>query len=138
MLLVLFRAPQTKVLLFYFFSPGEGWSVCWVVKVQPTEFKISLKFQSFWMCFLKEYCVLYSLIFFICSIFEELYHPKFCPIFVCSWLCWFKNMKTSFEYRKVASSSPSRIEPHAGLFRLLMKGIFDPYVLWTFDKKLIS
>ena len=40
-------------------------------------------------------------------------------------------------YRKVASSSPSRIEAHAGLFRLLMKGIFDPYVLWPFDKKLI-
>ena len=32
-------------------------------------------------------------------------------------------------YRLVASSSPSHIEAHAGLFRLLMKGIFDPYVL---------
>ena len=32
-------------------------------------------------------------------------------------------------YRKVASSSPSRIEAQAGLFRLLMEGIFDPYVL---------
>ena len=42
-----------------------------------------------------------------------------------------------FSYRIVASSSPSRIEAHAGLFRLLMKEIFDPYVLWTFDKKLI-
>ena len=42
-----------------------------------------------------------------------------------------------FAYRIVASSSPSRIEAHAGLFRLLMKGIFDPYVLWPFDKKLI-
>ena len=31
-------------------------------------------------------------------------------------------------YRIVASTSPSRIEAHAGLFRSLMKGIFDPYV----------
>ena len=34
-----------------------------------------------------------------------------------------------FTYRIVASTSPSRIEAHAGLFRSLMKGIFDPYVL---------
>ena len=32
-------------------------------------------------------------------------------------------------YHIVASSSPSHIEAHAGLFRSLMKGIFDPYVL---------
>ena len=35
----------------------------------------------------------------------------------------------SFIYRKVASSNMSRLEAHAGFFRLLMKGIFDPYVL---------
>ena len=35
----------------------------------------------------------------------------------------------NFEYRIVGSTSPSRIEAHAGLFRSLMKGIFDPYVL---------
>ena len=32
-------------------------------------------------------------------------------------------------YRKVASSNTSRLEAHAGFFILLMKGIFDPYVL---------
>ena len=32
-------------------------------------------------------------------------------------------------YRKVVSSNTSRFETHAGLFRLLMKGIFDAYVL---------
>ena len=32
-----------------------------------------------------------------------------------------------FKYRKVASSNMSRLEAHAGFFRLLMKGIFDPY-----------
>ena len=32
-------------------------------------------------------------------------------------------------YRKVASSNTSRFEAHAGLFRLLMKGTFDAYVL---------
>ena len=32
-------------------------------------------------------------------------------------------------YRKVASSNTSCLEAHVGFFRLLMKGIFDPYVL---------
>ena len=32
-------------------------------------------------------------------------------------------------YRKVASSNTSRLEAHAGFFRLLMKGIFNPCVL---------
>jgi len=32
-------------------------------------------------------------------------------------------------YRKVPSSYMSRLETHAGFFSLLMKGIFDPYVL---------
>ena len=34
------------------------------------------------------------------------------------------------DYRKVVSSSPSHFEAHAGLFRLLMKGIFDAYVFF--------
>ena len=38
-------------------------------------------------------------------------------------------------YRKVASSNTSRLEAHVGFFRLLMNGIFDPYVLRPFDKK---
>ena len=37
------------------------------------------------------------------------------------------------KYRKVASSNMYCLEAHADFFRLLMKGIFDP-----FDKKLIS
>ena len=37
------------------------------------------------------------------------------------------------KYRIVASTIPSHFEARAGLFRLLMKWIFDPY-----DKKLIS
>ena len=32
-------------------------------------------------------------------------------------------------YRKVVSSNTSRLEAHAGFFRLLMKEIFDPNVL---------
>ena len=32
-------------------------------------------------------------------------------------------------YCKVASSNTSRLEAHAGFFRLLMKGIFDLYVV---------
>ena len=34
-----------------------------------------------------------------------------------------------FTYRKVMSSNTSRLEAHTGFFRLLMPGIFDPYVL---------
>ena len=41
-------------------------------------------------------------------------------------------------YRKVGSSNTSHLETHAGFSRLLMKGIFDPYVLSPFDKKVIS
>ena len=40
-------------------------------------------------------------------------------------------------YRIVASRSMSRLVTCLGLFRLLMKGIFGPYVLWPMDKKLI-
>ena len=32
-------------------------------------------------------------------------------------------------YHKVTSSDTSRLEAHTGFFKLLMKGIFDPYVL---------
>ena len=32
-------------------------------------------------------------------------------------------------YCKIASFNTSRLEAHAGFFRLLMKGIFDPCVL---------
>ena len=42
------------------------------------------------------------------------------------------------EYHKVASPNTSCLEAHAGFFRLLVKGIFNPYVPCPFDKKLIS
>ena len=39
-------------------------------------------------------------------------------------------------YRKVTSyNTPA---PHDGFFRFLLKGIFGPYVLWPFDKKLTN
>ena len=41
------------------------------------------------------------------------------------------------KYRIVASSNTSRLEAHAGIYKLLMKGSFDAHVLWLFDKKLI-
>ena len=34
-----------------------------------------------------------------------------------------------YRYRKIASSNTSRLEAHVGFFRLLMKGIFGPYVM---------
>ena len=54
-----------------------------------------------------------------------------------SWFIQLPNLQ-ELTYRIVASSNTSCLEAHAGFFRLLMNGIFDPYVLWTFDKKLIS
>ena len=41
-------------------------------------------------------------------------------------------------YSKFASSNTSCLEAHACFFRLLMKGIFDPYLLRPFGQKLIS
>ena len=37
--------------------------------------------------------------------------------------------KNHFIYRKIVSSNMSHLEAHTGFFRLLMKGILDPYVL---------
>ena len=31
----------------------------------------------------------------------------------------------------------SRLEAHAGIYRVLMKGIFGAYLLWPFDRKFI-
>ena len=37
-------------------------------------------------------------------------------------------VKAQDMYRKVASSNTSQFEAHAGFFRLLTKGIFNPHV----------
>ena len=51
----------------------------------------------------------------------------------CQFIYWSKeitnNIQLNSTYRKVTISNTSRLEAHAGFFRLLMKGIFDPYVL---------
>ena len=39
--------------------------------------------------------------------------------------------------RIIAISNKSHLEAHSGIYRLLMKGILDAYVLRPFDKKLI-
>ena len=44
-------------------------------------------------------------------------------------------IQTCFRYRKVASSSMSRLVAHFQIFRGLMKGKFDAYVLWPLTKK---
>ena len=41
----------------------------------------------------------------------------------------FQSLKDSITYCKVVSSNTSRLEAHAGFFRLLMKEIFGPNVL---------
>ena len=50
------------------------------------------------------------------------YNMHFKKIFFCKW-------------REIASSNPSHLKALVSFFRLLMKGIFGPYVLWPFDKK---
>ena len=50
----------------------------------------------------------------------------------------FFEMSFVSRYRKVRSCNTSCLEAHAGFFRLLIKGIFDPYEMRPFDKKLIS
>ena len=45
-------------------------------------------------------------------------------------ICHFVNLLSlANNYCKVASFNTSRFEANAGFFRLLMMGIFDPYVL---------
>ena len=39
-----------------------------------------------------------------------------------------------YKYRKIVSTSLSRLETHACIFRLSMKGQFDVYLLWSFGK----
>ena len=46
--------------------------------------------------------------------------------------CNFMHYKKKENYRKVPSSNMSCLEAHPGFFRLLMKGIFDPYVKRSF------
>ena len=43
--------------------------------------------------------------------------------------CIFKHTLVEKSYVYTASSNTSRLETHAGFFRLLMKWIFDPYIL---------
>ena len=47
-------------------------------------------------------------------------------------------IQTDSTYRKVASSNTSHLKAHDDFFRLIMKEIFDLFVLWPFDIKLIS
>ena len=48
-------------------------------------------------------------------------------------------MHTTHIYRKVTSSNTSRLEAHGGFSDyVLINGIFYHYVLWPFDKKMIS
>ena len=53
-------------------------------------------------------------------------------------ICVMRRPSVLFTYRKVASSNTSCLEAHLGFFWLLMKGIFDAYVLWPFGNNIIS
>ena len=67
------------------------------------------------------------------SFHENLSKTKGCPGIITSRdkTCEsiFIHWKKQLLYRIVASTSSSRFEAHTAIFRLLMKGIFYPYVL---------
>ena len=42
-----------------------------------------------------------------------------------------------FDYRVISSSNASCFKADPGIYRLIMEGIFDAYVLRPFEKKLI-
>ena len=54
--------------------------------------------------------------------FHFIYYFLYGPVAILAWRVSF----LYFKYRKVASSNTSRLEAHAGFFRMLMKRIFDP------------
>ena len=45
------------------------------------------------------------------------------------------SQQDSSNYRIIASSNTSHLEAHPGIYRLLMKGILDAYILWPVDKQ---
>ena len=47
----------------------------------------------------------------------------------CKCLVCLLSAKVYVYYRKVGSSNTSHLEAHTGFYRLLKKGIFNPYVL---------
>ena len=59
-----------------------------------------------------------------------------CPVH--SGAFWRYFVRKTVTYRKVVSSNTSRLEAHTAIFWLLMKGMFDLYVMLPFDKELIS
>ena len=105
------------------FTMGSNHSWSWIHILKPA-WNFYLDFVMLWISFFYK---------------VSLYHLE-------SWLCFLERQKVTLmvfikpnlhKYRKVVSSNTSRLEAHAGFFKLLMKGIFDPYVLWPFVKKLI-
>ena len=61
--------------------------------------------------------------------FLKVWSIKIAFFIVASVWLWNSDVEQQNYYCKVVSSNSSRLEAHEGFFRLLMKGIFDPYVL---------
>ena len=68
-----------------------------------------------------------------CNYYKDITNNTFWHVRAQSYL----DLRNQTVYRLVASRSTSRLVTCLGLFRLLMKGIFGPYVLWPLDRKLI-
>ena len=52
--------------------------------------------------------------------------------------CFAPRFAKGFEYRNIASTNMSHLEPRPGIYRLVMKGKLAVYELWRFGEKLIS
>ena len=72
-------------------------------------------------CIIRRLC--HSPMVSIVELADKLYYS----VMYCLFLCF---AKMCFAYRKVASRSTSRLVARPGIFRLFIKGKFDPYVLW--------
>ena len=131
-------------------SPKKGNKWIWfsILATQKEYFRVvritkQIRLFAFWRNYCSTILFWYLLTFNMLSIlWKSLEHQS--PFRICLFVC--SRVRVRYEpwalfvlaYRKVASSNTSRLEAHAGFFRLVMKEIFDPYVLWPFDKKLIS
>ena len=109
---------------------GAEWTGCWFLpKYQcGSHTFFCLIFNHLWVEFLKIYGfnIDWSLYFFIDN-------DKVCFLLSHLTRCFFQ-LLGAIEYHKVASSSLSRLVAHFKIFRRLMKGKSDAYVLWPLAK----
>ena len=108
-----------------------------------TQFKVcGLKFPGKFalffllLLFQRNCCCIFSNLFLVRNYYPAFFKRFFRFFLKLNFVCLlrhfshFKQIRIAkIVYRKVSSSNTSHLGKHAGFFKLLMKGIFDPYVL---------